>query len=61
LTGVKIKQPLELHDNVDTINSSGAKVSIYKNTQASYELRLIQILLISVCCIQFFLYKKATH
>jgi len=40
LTGVKIKQPLELHDNVDTINSSGAKVSIYKNTQASYELRL---------------------
>ena len=40
LTGVKIKQPLELHDNVDTINSSGAKVSIYKNTQASYEVRL---------------------
>ena len=39
LTGVKIKQPLELHDNVDTINSSGAKVSIYKNTQASYEVR----------------------
>jgi len=40
LTGVKIKQALELHDNVDSINASGAKVSIYKNTQASYELRL---------------------
>ena len=40
LTGVKIKQALELHDNVDSINASGAKISIYKNTQASYELRL---------------------
>jgi len=40
LTGVKIKQALELHDNVDSINASGAKISIYKNTQTSYELRL---------------------
>lgn len=40
LTGVKIKLPLEMHDNVDNITASGAKISIYKNTQASYELRL---------------------
>lgn len=40
LTGVKIKQALELHDNVDSINASGAKISIYKNSQSSYELRL---------------------
>ena len=40
LTGVKIKLPLELHDSADSITPDGRKISIYKNTQAVYELRL---------------------
>ena len=40
LTGVKIKNPLEVLDSVDNITPDGRKVSIYKNTQQTFELRL---------------------
>ena len=40
LTGVLIKQGNELIDNIDSITSTGRKISVYKNTQSYYELRL---------------------
>lgn len=40
LTGVKIKNALDIIDSVDNITPDGRKVSIYKNTQQTYELRL---------------------
>ena len=40
LTGVKIKNHLEVLDSVDNITPDGRKVSIYKNTQQTFELRL---------------------
>jgi len=40
LKGVKIKNPLEVLDSVDNITPDGRKVSIYKNTQQTFELRL---------------------
>lgn len=40
LTGVKIKNALDILDSLDSITADGRQKSIYKNTQASYELRL---------------------
>lgn len=40
LTGVKIKNTLDIIDSVDNITPDGRKISIYKNTQQTYELRL---------------------
>lgn len=39
-TGVLIKQGNELIDSVDNVTADGRKISIYKNTQEVYELRL---------------------
>lgn len=39
-SGVLIKQGLEVHDSADNVTADGRKISIYKITQPSYELRL---------------------
>lgn len=40
LSGVMIKQQLDVVDSIDNITATGKKISIYKNTIGSYELRL---------------------
>jgi len=39
-SGVLIKQGLEVHDSADNVTADGRKISIFKITQPSYELRL---------------------
>ena len=39
-SGVLIKQGLEIHDSADNVTADGRKISIFKITQPSYELRL---------------------